>query len=259
MDLFRLQGIVFSIMQNRPAYAIDSVDKALLLAVLLQQEGPLRVTDAAERLGVSVSTAHRLLAMLVYRDFAHQQEDRRYRAGRVLQGAASSGAPVTEVRRVALPYLRRLVDRLDETANVMVPVGSDVRFVATVECDQLLRVGDRTGRRLPAHRTSGGKALLAALPPDALEEALQSVDEIARPQLLRELKAARRRGVAVNDQGTEAGVTAVGAAVRDPAGTPVAAVSVAVPTVRFSREALPRWADELTAVAVAIERELAGG
>ena len=52
-------------MKNKPAYAIDSVDHALHLVQLLQHEGPLRVTDAAERLDVSRSTAHRLLAMLV--------------------------------------------------------------------------------------------------------------------------------------------------------------------------------------------------
>ena len=52
-------------MKNRPAYAIASVDSALLLATVLQQEGPLRVTDVATRLGVSASTAHRLLGMLV--------------------------------------------------------------------------------------------------------------------------------------------------------------------------------------------------
>jgi IclR family acetate operon transcriptional repressor len=65
--------------KNKPPYAIESVDHALVLAQLLQQEGSLRVTDAAERLGVSRSTAHRLLAMLVYRDFAEQTDDRRYR------------------------------------------------------------------------------------------------------------------------------------------------------------------------------------
>ncbi|MFV0464402.1 MAG: helix-turn-helix domain-containing protein, partial [Nostocoides sp.] len=45
-------------MKNRPVYAIDSVDNALMIALLLQQEGALRVTDAAERLGISRSTAH---------------------------------------------------------------------------------------------------------------------------------------------------------------------------------------------------------
>ena len=42
------------------------------------------MSEAAERLGVARSTAHRLLSMLLYRDFAVQDEDRRYDAGPVL-------------------------------------------------------------------------------------------------------------------------------------------------------------------------------
>jgi DNA-binding IclR family transcriptional regulator len=73
-------------LKEPPAYAIASVDHALRLAVLLQLEGPVTVSAAAERLGVARSTAHRLLTMLVYRDFAVQDEDRRYRAGPVIDG-----------------------------------------------------------------------------------------------------------------------------------------------------------------------------
>lgn len=244
-------------MQNRPAYAIDSVDNALLLALLLQQEGPLRVTDAAGRLGVSVSTAHRLLAMLVYRGFAEQQEDRRYRAGRVLRAADGTDGDVGLLRRLAMPHLRRLVDVLGETANLVTLAGADVRFVATVECEHILRVGDRTGRTLPAHLASGGKAILAALPAEAQEPVLADLDDDARARLLRELRVIRRRGFAVNDQGTETGVAAVGAAVRDRGGRPWAALSVAVPTVRFRREELPRWGAALLAEAAGVERELA--
>ncbi|MEV4175885.1 hypothetical protein [Nonomuraea sp. NPDC049709] len=47
-------------MRNKPPYALSSVDRALLLAALLQQEGPMRVTDAAERLGVSALRDGRL-------------------------------------------------------------------------------------------------------------------------------------------------------------------------------------------------------
>ena len=57
-------------MQNEPAYRLASVDHALQLALALRQDGPLRTVDAARRLGVAPSTAHRLLAMLVYRGFA---------------------------------------------------------------------------------------------------------------------------------------------------------------------------------------------
>ena len=72
-------------LKTPPPYAIASVDHALRPAVMLQLEGGLTVSEVAERLGVARSTAHRLLAMLVYRDFAVQDEDRSYRAGPVLE------------------------------------------------------------------------------------------------------------------------------------------------------------------------------
>ncbi|MGZ4567343.1 MAG: IclR family transcriptional regulator [Blastococcus sp.] len=246
-------------MKNEPPYAIRSVDHVLMLATLLQQEGPLRVTDAAERLGVSVSTAHRLLAMLVYRDFAEQQEDRRYRAGRVLRGSPAPVEPAAALREAALPHLRQLVDRVGETANVLLLAGTEVRFVGTVECDQVLRVGDRMGRTLPAHRTSGGKAILAAAAPETVAAVVDGLDEVVAARLTRELRTVRRRGYALNDQETETGLTAVGVVVPVSSGSPRAAVSLALPTVRFSRDALPGWAAALTATAAAIGQDLAAG
>ena len=68
-------------LKTPPPYAIASVDHALRLAAMLQLEGGLTVSEVAGRLGVARSTAHRLLAMLVYRDFAVQDENRLYRAG----------------------------------------------------------------------------------------------------------------------------------------------------------------------------------
>lgn len=246
-------------MKNKPAYAIASVDSALLLASLLQQEGAMRVTDVAARLGVSVSTAHRLLGMLVYRDFAEQLPDRSYAAGPVLRRGPVQQASVTTLREVALPHLRRLVDAVGETANVMVLAGPDVRFVATVESGQVLRVGDRTGRTLPAHLSSGGKAVLATLDEAALAALLEALDESARAQLLRELRTVRRRRFAVNDQGTETGLTAVGVAVPPAGGFTGAALSVAAPTARYSRDRLPVWGAMLAEAAGAVARDLDRG
>jgi DNA-binding IclR family transcriptional regulator len=254
------KGIAFSAVKNRPPYAIASVDSALLLATLLQQEGPMRVTDAAARLGVSGSTAHRLLGMLVYRDFAEQLPDRRYGSGPVLRGGGVPGAAsVTRLRAAALPHLRELVDALGETANVMVLAGPDVRFVATVECDQVLRVGDRTGRVLPAHLTSGGKAALALAGPEQVAAVLGTLDDAASGRLERELRTIRRRGHAVNDQGTETGLTAVGVAVPAAGGITGAAISVAAPTARYSRDVLPIWGAALATAARAIARDLGDG
>ncbi|SOD98141.1 IclR family transcriptional regulator [Blastococcus haudaquaticus] len=243
-------------MKNRPAYAIASVDSALLLASLLQHEGAMRVTDVAGRLGVSVSTAHRLLGMLVYRDFAEQLPDRRYAAGPVLRRGPVQQASVATLREVALPHLRRLVDAVGETANVMVLAGSDIRFVATVESAQVLRVGDRAGRTLPAHRTSGGKAVLATMADDEVAAVLTALDGTVLAHVLRELRTARRRGFAVNDQGTEAGLTAVGVAVPPAGGFAGAALSLAAPTARYSRDRLPVWRAALTEAAADIARDL---
>ncbi|MDD0857791.1 helix-turn-helix domain-containing protein [Arthrobacter alpinus] len=52
---------------KRPAHAIDSVENALRLLVLLQERESVRIVDAAKDLGVAPSTAHRLMATLVYR------------------------------------------------------------------------------------------------------------------------------------------------------------------------------------------------
>ncbi|HET7398355.1 MAG TPA: IclR family transcriptional regulator [Intrasporangium sp.] len=249
-------------MKNKPLYALTSVDHALQLAVLLQVEGPLSVSDVAARLGVARSTAHRLLAMLVYRDFARQGEDRRYHAGPVLSLSARSRPHTALLRAVAMPHLHVLVDRLQESANVLVLAGDYARFVASVECAQALRVGTREGMVFPAHLTSGGKLLLADLGAEE-RAALYAAErwegrEDQRPDLAaleRELAVVAERGFAINKDRSETGVTAVGRAIRvgDRA---EGAVSVSMPTVRFRED---RLVDIVSALALAtrdIEHDL---
>lgn len=241
-------------MKNKPPYAITSVDHALRLAQLLQREGQLTVSAAAEHLGVARSTAHRLLAMLVYRDFAERGTDRSYRAGPVLQRGGPLPDQAVLLREVALPHLQVLVAKVNETANLIVRVGTRARFISTVECDQALRVGDRTGRMLPAHLASGGKALLAALDAGQLSEIYHGEDADL-PRLRSELSLIRQRGFALNEQSTEAGVSAIGVPLPGP-GEPLAALSLAIPSTRFQHDELPTWVSALTAAATDIQRDL---
>ena len=87
--------------------------------MLLQLDGPVTVSAAAERLGVARSTAHRLLGMLVYRDFAVQGENRQYRAGPVLELATRAGSDLSGLRAAALGPVRRLVAALEATAKAI--------------------------------------------------------------------------------------------------------------------------------------------
>jgi DNA-binding IclR family transcriptional regulator len=156
------------------------------------------VSEAASRLGVASSTAHRLFAMLVYRDFAEQGPDRLYRPGPSLRASSSPEAPVVHLRRAAHPHLEQLVKAVNESANLLVLSGADVRFVSTVECTQALRVGDRTG-----------KAMLAQVDEEQRSAVLSTMDEADRRLVRRGVSAVRRNGFAVNNQGPAKGLAAV--------------------------------------------------
>lgn len=250
-------------LKERPAYAIASVDHALRVAVMLQLEGELTVAEVASRLGVARSTAHRLLAMLVYRDFAVQGADRVYRAGPVLELAAHSQSLTSRLRSCALVHLQRLVDVLQESANLIVRTGDTARFIASVESPQALRVGTREGMVFPAHKVTGGLVLLAELAQDELaavyDEARYAEHPEDRPDLARlgrELQRVRKNGFAVNRGLSERGVVAVGRPLRNPEGVAVAGVSVSMPSVRYDAQRLQSIVAVLGDAAAAIETDL---
>ena len=230
---------------------------------MLQLEEALTVSEVAERLGVARSTAHRLLAMLVYRDFAEQDESRAYRAGPVLELAAHSHSLTSHLRAAAIPHLQWLVAVLDESANLIVRTGDTARFIASVESRQSLRVGSREGMVFPAHRLTGGLLLLADLDAGELESVYAEsryVDRAGeRPDLTRlrkELETIRLNGFAVNEDRSERGVVAVGVPVRSPDGTPLAGLSISMPSVRYDRRALPHVVSTLTEASGALEADL---
>jgi len=243
-----------------PVYAIASVDRALSLAAALQLEGSLTVSAAAERLGIARSSAHRLLMMLVYRDFAVQDDQRVYHAGPLLELAALSRSDVSRLRARAMTNLHRLVDVLGETSNLSIRTGQTTRFLATVECAQSLRVTSREGMVFPAHRTTMGMLYLAGLDEEALtrffEAGWYANNPADRPdlhRLLTDLARVRKNGFALNEGRSERGVVALGVPINNPAGDLVAALSVSLPTARYQRQELPKMVAVLRSEAQALE------
>ena len=243
-----------------PAYPIESVDRALQLIDMLRMGERVSVKTAAERLGVAASTAHRLFGALCYRDYAIQQRDRTYSAGPALKDGSKRGT-AENLRRHIRPALDQLHEALDETTHLMVLEGSRVRFIDGVESQQLLRVGLRIGSYMPAYCSAGGKALLAELP-------VTEVDRIHRgglppwpharvatvTSLKRHLAAVRSRGYGTNNEETEQGVCGVGACIRDNTGYPIAAIALAIPSPRFTKQDIPRYADEIMKAAELVSR-----
>lgn len=228
-----------------PTYAIDSVDKALQVVLMLRGRPWVRVVDVSSELGVARSTAHRLLSTLVHRGFALRDPlTRNYRAGP--QNLVPSRAPASGelVREMARAELRELSAELRETVNLVTLEGRCCRFIDQVDSDPPLRTLVRPGALIPAHSTSGGKALLAELSESEVHDlyphglrrltphTMVDIDSLAR-----ELGRIRETGYAVNRGESEAGVSAVAIAVRDGAQA-VAAVAVSVPSLRVTEAEL---------------------
>ena len=187
----------------RPAYPIASVDNALRLLMLFRGQPRVRLSEASEHLGVALSTAHRLMAMLAYHGFAQQDPGTRaYVAGPALVEIGLAAVRQLDIRMVARPVLERLASDLGETVHLAVLEGCSVRYLDAVESPHALRVAARTGSALAATCTASGKALLATLPDgevaalfpdDASLVALTAKSITTRSRLLKELRAVRER------------------------------------------------------------------
>lgn len=220
---------------------MTSVDNALWLLQLVAERQALRVSEAAELLGVARSTAHRLLSALRRRDFLMQDKPNGvYRPGPALHAIGMAAISRIDIRRIAEPVLEQLRDKTRETSSLAILEGTMARFIECREGLSAVRVGSRTGVVRLAHASAIGKALLAALPDTELNRRYPSEELPAatpasittKHQLMLELAQVRRQGYALNWEESSDGVSAVAVALVDPAGAPLAAVSVAVPTMR---------------------------
>jgi len=182
-----------------------------------------------------------------------------YRLGwRVFAMAAQAGD--RRLLTVASPVLRELVASLGETAHLSVMTGGEVLTVLSEPSPNAVRASGWSGRRVPAHCTSAGRALLfdhdraaldalypgGALPPGG-PQAPGDVEELAR-----RLASARAEGHALTSEELEPGLVAVAAPIRDFRGRIVAALNVSGPKFRFedglegAGQETRRAADELS-------------
>ena len=240
-----------SAMQNRrqsvsedgaPQYPIESVDNALRLILLFGEQQEIRLSEAATYLNVATSTAHRIMAMLVWRGFVRQDpRTKAYGPGPALTNVAFSVLRKMDLPALAQPILKEVALATRETSHLGMLEGSRIRFLAVSEPDVAVRVASRLGKDLPAHCTSTGKALLAELTPEQFRELyprekLEGVtpDSVrTRSQLEEQLAAIRERGYAVNHEESEEGVGSVAVAVPSSA-RPRVAINIAAPVFRLT-------------------------
>ena len=245
-----------------PQYPIASVDNVLRLLLAFRHTAGLRLTDAAEAIGVAPSTAHRLLAMLAHHGFVRQDPaTRAYMAGPALIEIGLSAVHLIDIRHHARPALEILAAQTGETVHLAVLEGADVRYLDGIESGAALRVAVRTGATLPAHCTAVGKAMLAELPPDAVRDLYRGQQKLpgltaqsitTRDALAHELESVRTLGYARNNGESEVGVVSVAVAISEGRG----ALSVAGPESRLTA-ALSNITAALRAAVAAVLASLA--
>ena len=226
-----------------PQYPIESVDNALRLILLFEDQQQIRLTEASSYLKVASSTAHRLMAMLQYRGFVRQNPTTRaYEPGPALSSIAFAIMGRLDVRGRARPVLERLNQEFGETVHLGRLEGQYVSFLDSIEGTRAVRVGSRVGRSLPAHTTSTGKAMLSQFGAEALRtrypqeklEAVTNKSVTSRSALEAALSIVRKQGYAVSDEESEEGVTSVAVPVSGVSGV-LYAVNVSVPKHRMTR------------------------
>lgn len=247
---------------------MSSATAALRAVMVLGARGTVTVSELARELGVSPSTAHRVLRACLSLGLARQDHvGGPYLPGQAMHELALSSHSALSLRDAAHPVLERLRERAGETVSLMVFEGRHVRFVQSFEGPKAGRVASRLGSAFPAHAISGGKAMLALEPLEHLEHRYPG-GHLERPTLrttadwatlLGDLKTIRRQGWSVSIGESDPGVCGVGAAVRLGTGSAVAAVSVSVDRSRLRSAAdAAALAPLVTAAAEAIQRRLRG-
>ncbi|TVT52440.1 IclR family transcriptional regulator [Amycolatopsis rhizosphaerae] len=227
------------------------VRAADILELFLGAETALSAAEITARLGLPRSTTHELLTTLVARRYLDRLtgEETTYRLGPKLLELGSRYQERLEFAAEADAVARSVAARCGETVHVAVLDGLDVVYISKADSTHSVRLISEVGRRLPAHCTAVGKALLAGLPTEELAErlhghrltALTGRSITSRAALLPELDRVRADGVAHERGESNPDAGCVAAPVPDARGRWVAAMSISIPTSRHSEAAWRDW------------------
>jgi IclR family acetate operon transcriptional repressor len=227
------------------------------------------VREVAARLGVSPSSAHRLLNLLQREGWIEADgASGRYRASLEFFRSAWRVAAAFPLHRAALPVMQSLVAACNETAflGVYEPTRMEMMFLTSVESAHPLRYVVAIQEWLPVHVGASGLAIMAFLSAAerrAIVERTRLAPVTARsvtaPDALeRELETVRRRGYACSHGQRIPGAVGMAAPVWGPAGRVVGDLVLTIPEQRFDAAAEPALAGLVVAHAHRITRELGG-
>ena len=239
-----------------------------ILSHLATQRGPVPASQIAAALSLPRSTVYDLLAALADQGFVvHLPEEQRYGLGVAAFELSSGFSRQQPLSHLGRPLIAGLVDRLGESAHLVVLHGRDVIYLIEERAPRRPSLVTDVGVRLPSHLTASGRALLAALPAAQLRALYPNAAAFASRdgqgprtsgELRRLLERVRGDGFAEEDGEITEGMASVAVAVRDHAGWPAAGIAVTFPRERISKAEWPALAAELAGTAAELSRRIRG-
>jgi IclR family pca regulon transcriptional regulator len=226
--------------------SLQSLERGIAVLQVFSHERPaLTLSEVARLTGITRATARRIL--LTLEKLGHVRSDGRLFSltPRVLTlGWAYLSS--LNLWDVAQPLMEDLVEQTGESTSAATLDLPDIVYVARVPTRRIMTIALGVGTRLPAHATSMGRVLLAALPDDELDRFLADArleqhtkrTVTDRDRLRAVLGQVRKHGWALVDQELEMGLRSIAAPIRRPDGTTVAAMNVSAAAARVSVEEL---------------------
>lgn len=220
-------------MLNKPTDHVASLAKGLRVLECFGAETPrLSIAAVAQRTGLDRATARRCLLTLNAEGYADY--DGKYfaltpKALRLGMGALNA----LPLPQIVQPWLDQLAEQIGQSCSVSILDGAEIVYVARAAQKRVMSIGLMPGSRLPAHCTSMGRVLLAALPEPEARRIVAASDLTPRTlksltdpdEILAAIAAARRNGYALVDQEIEIGLRSLAVPVVDGRGRTVAALN----------------------------------
>ncbi len=247
---------------------VQSLSRALLLLETVASEmSGMTLGEAAKRTGLATSTAHRLLTTLEHHRYVNfDRNSNRWSIGVQAFAVGNAYARSRNFVGIARRYMRQLMEQVGESVNLATLDGTEIVYLAQVECQEMMRAFATPGSRVPLHCSAVGKALLAAMPSEQARKLLNTrgLDKVTDRTIIRpdvivaELAETRIRGYAFDDEEHALGLRCVASAIFDESGMPVAAVSVSGPTVRINDERIRFLGQQISLLARRVTSDLGG-
>lgn len=239
----RKRGRPKSIAGPKTETTILALDRALeVLRTLATTEG-MTLSELSTMLGQSVATMHRVLATLERHALVEISADRQeWSIGPEAYRLGTAFLRRTNVVERSRPIMRTLMQKTGETSNLGIEKDGQVLFLSQVETHESIRAFFPPGTLSPLHASGIGKALLSTYDEGRLERlfrdgALERFTDktvVSLPQLREDLRVARERGFALDDEERKTGMRCVASAVLNAHGEAVAGLSVSGPSHRLT-------------------------